>query len=406
VIKTSVVESPAETVGVLVAEATTGDTNTYSTDVGELLEGWVQLVDASSGKQYYFNEAEGTTTWDRPVGADLTAQTEHDSSNDTAIPLPQGWITVEDVDTGGIYYVNKIENKTTWDRPVLIGASSIARRTTTVGGGRNRSAHAFASFGFGGTLCVFRVSPSSRTLEMHKVCDLVASHPVVLAEKYKRGLGIVGALNNSDSGLVSSYVAAKAKESNPDLLWNLIQIASQAEGRLRSDEGVADTSSPESSVIQLLLQSETSSNTVDNRYDEAEAIDSRSNRACLDSIESLLLHGKREEAVEEAVASRQFAMALLIASMCDRVTFQYVTKKFAMEIASNGAPLHTIALLFSGQLEPPPDSALDRAGLLPTVWSDATDKLRQTWRQHLCAIISNRILGWDRIVLSLGDHFT
>ena len=90
----------------------------------------------------------------------------------------------------------------------------------------------------------------------------------------------------------------------------------------------------------------------------------------LKKVEQLLLRGQREEAVQEALSSNNFAMALLVASMCDRSTFQNATKEFADEILSNGSPLHTLAMLFSGQLQPPADSALDRTGTKPSIWDN------------------------------------
>ena len=37
-------------------------------------------------------------------------------------------------------------------------------------------------------------------------------------------------------------------------------------------------------------------------------------------------------------------------------------------------------------------------------WGVKPDELRETWKRHLAAIINNRTVGWDRIVLSLGDR--
>ncbi|KAI2496147.1 COPII vesicle coating [Fragilaria crotonensis] len=404
----AVEESPCYEEGAAIND-TAGDAGVVLNAEGELLEGWVDLVDIPSGKHYYFNEASGSTTWKRPVripkSLDFPPTTttprevETVVSHDSLPPLPKGWIAVEDPNGGGTYFVNEIDNRTTWERP-----RSTSGGITNNAGLKIGSPRAFASFGFGGRLCVFRASSRPRTVEMHGVSDLVPSHPVIIAETRKRRFGIVGALNDADSTAVESYIEANAIERTSEFLWSLIQIASRSEGRLRSDEGVTDVSSPESSIIQLLLQAESSHDDSGDRYHNTSGTDIASNRASLHSIESLLLHGKREEAVQEAIASQQFAMALLIASMCDRSTFQHATKQFAEEIASSGSPLYTLALLFSGQLEPPPDSALEMSGLVPTVWSDSTEKLRRTWKQHLCAIVSNRILGWDRIVLSLGDR--
>ena len=409
---TAMVENVTHDEGAQVGD-TTDNADVAAHEGGELLDGWVDIVDVPTGKHYYFNEASGDTTWERPVRMPISLdpptsielrEIESVPSHDGVAPLPKGWIAVEDRDTGGTYYFNEIENKTTWDLPTTDVGSEASETGNDRVGRNSRPTHAFASFGFGGRLCVFRASPRPQIVEMHRVCHFVPSHPVIRAEKMKHRFGIVGALNDADSAVVTSYIRANAIESTSEFLWSLIQIASQSEGRLRSDEGVTDLSSPESSIIQLLLQAETSPYDSGDKSDAMSENDVTNNRASLHSIESLLLHGKREEAVQEAIASQQFAMALLVASMCDRSTFQHATKKFAEQIASSGSPLYTLALLFSGQLDPPPDSALEMSGLVPTVWSESTEELRYTWKQHMCAIISNRILGWDRIVLSLGDR--
>lgn len=79
----------------------------------------------------------------------------------------------------------------------------------------------------------------------------------------------------------------------------------------------------------------------------------------------------------------------MIASHCGAETYQQVVQQYADKAFRNGSPLHTIGLLFSGQ-------QLDVS--LPT----DSKELLESWRQHLAAIISNRITGWDRAVFSLG----
>ena len=74
----------------------------------------------------------------------------------------------------------------------------------------------------------------------------------VEARRAKRGIN--GPLNSSAAMCVMSYIAEKVVEEKEDLLWNLISIAAKSKGRLRSDEGVSESSSPEAAIIELLLR--------------------------------------------------------------------------------------------------------------------------------------------------------
>jgi len=407
-----------------------------------LPDGWVGLVDENTGQPYYFNEEKNVTRWELPQEDDenlipgenvegkderklseIPAKNESEAnlSDNRKAVLPEGWVELSDP-SGNTYYFNEIEQSTTWERPLAayveqelkpkkVDLVAEVRDSSNASNGVKSSndtrkmpnpIRGFASFGFGGRLCIHRPSSKGK-VEIHKVNSLVASHPIVMVETKKRDHGIGGALNSANSDSVSSYIREQVNESSSDNLWSLIKIAAESEGRLRSDEGVADTSSPESAMIQLFLQSSIGNGEGDSPSAKSFE-DVARDRIALEKVESLLLHGKREEAVEEAVTGNHFGLALLVAGMCGGKTFQNATKKFADKVLLSESPLYTLALLFSGNLEPPPDSALEKVGLTPTVWSNSTTALLHTWKQHLCAIISNRILGWDRIVLSLGDR--
>jgi len=421
----------------------------------KLSDGWMELVDENTGQVYYFNEEKKITTWElpkdddrslgcmeNPEGMDVTGLEPDigscDSLNQPEIPvknqkaeilsdgpetLPKGWSELVDP-SGNTYYFNEVDKTTTWERPILesldqapttakseetefmptiqepIDVSKDSRSSNDITR-RSRPNCSFVSFGFGGKLCIHRRSNKGK-VEIHKVNSLLSSHPIVLAETKKRDHGIIGSLNGAENDSVSAYIRGQVNVDSSDDLWSLIQIAAESEGRLRSDEGVADTSSPESAMIRLFLQASVGSEEELSSAHSSEDI--TRDRDALERVESLLLHGKREEAVEAAVSGNHFGLALLVAGMCGGKTFQNATKKFADKALLSGSPLYTLALLFSGNFEPPPDSALEKIGLMPTVWSNSTTALLHSWKQHLCAIISNRILGWDRIVLSLGDR--
>lgn len=71
--------------------------------------GWKELMDPSSGRPYYYNENDGTTSWDRPAAAPENTET---------APLPAGWREVIDPGSGRPYYYNEVDNTTSWDRPM------------------------------------------------------------------------------------------------------------------------------------------------------------------------------------------------------------------------------------------------------------------------------------------------
>lgn len=94
-----------------------------------------------------------------------------------------------------------------------------------------------------------------------------------------------------------------------------------------------------------------------------------------------------------------FATALLVASMCDTDTYKRVARKYAEHTFTTASPMYTTALLFSESLEAPASRRFGNWGVKPS-------ELKETWKSHLAAIISNRVDGWDKIVLSLGDRLS
>lgn len=105
-----------------------------------------------------------------------------------------------------------------------------------------------------------------------------------------------------------------------------------------------------------------------------------------------MLRGQREAAVELAMETNNYALALLIGAYCDSETYNRVAKQCAEKLLRSGSPLHTITMLFSGEI------------LDSSIWSESSSELLESWTSHLAAIISNRTQGWQRVVFTLGTR--
>jgi len=344
-----------------------------------------------------------------------------------------------DPSSGKTYYFNKIDERTTWDRPLVgddkansteaMKKQESSKKQVSVGlktsestrKDRHRPAHAVASFGFGGKLCVWRPQGKKEsTVSIYRTCHILPENEMVCMEREKEQANISGPLNAAPDASVMSYIERKAQCGQTDMLWQLILIAAKSKGRLRSDDGVKNKDGPEAAIVKLLLRDgdtvepDTKINDGGGHYENSDkdkesyglSTESRSpegkngGSSRLDNVQSLLLRGKREEAVEEAIACQNFEMALFIASYCKRETYQRVAKLFGDEVLMIGSPLHTIAMSLSGQLR----VSTSVGGSKSSYWEGSPEDLCKTWKQHLAAIISNRNFGWDRMVLSLGDR--
>ncbi len=119
----------------------------------------------------------------------------------------------------------------------------------------------------------------------------------------------------------------------------------------------------------------------------------------LEEIQSLLLRGKREDAVRCALTGNQYALALLIASVCDQSIYHAVARAFVDKALPLGTPLHTVTSLFANQTQP-----IVTDDGKSSFWMSSTQNLGKTWRYHLASILSNQTQGWKKIVIALGDH--
>ncbi|KAL7493711.1 hypothetical protein ACHAWT_002568 [Skeletonema menzelii] len=420
-------------------------------DTGGLPHGWKELRDEATGNVYYWNEETNETRWDYP---DLTADgdvgaadvhtvekeetdqvvedegfseqvaPENDGGDGTVEPQPsdqyndlqEGWIAAVDETSGNTYYYNEKTNETTWDKPVAETKPEFPSIATPKLSQRCRPAHAIATFGFGGRLCVMmpQVAASlSGTVSQPSSsdCPTMRRGPVVIhrvKDLIPRGHKF-SIPSSTDSDTVGPLVKAKEKDvvsflkqksaSPESLIWNMINIAAQNKGRLKNGDDVVD-GGPEEAIVDLLLSVGTNG-----KKSDPNSATIQSTNSDLNEVQDLLLRGDRDCAVIEALRQKNYALALIIATMCDDDTYQMVARQFADDVLSAGSPLYTTTLLLTDNLQLPPKDELrdPRHGL--SFWcKDPYQDLDTNWTQQLASILSNKRANYTKIIMTLGDR--
>ena len=86
---------------------------------GALPAGWKELKDPASGATYYLNEADNSTTWERPAAKPIyaAAPPPPPPAAPAAAPLPAPWQAVVDPGTQRTYYYNYQTGDTSWTKP-------------------------------------------------------------------------------------------------------------------------------------------------------------------------------------------------------------------------------------------------------------------------------------------------
>ena len=245
----------------------------------ELPPGWLELIDEVSGASYYLNETENITTWERPSAApsgvtekgnphvEATPKESSASPPQESMgppieisPLQEGWSEIVDPGSGQSYYFNEESGETTWDRPIAPTTRAFTSSGSKITGKSDSlpPARVFATFGFGGRLCVWKAKAPS-TVVIYRTGYILKEDPVVVAEQKKKENNVVGPLNSCEDDAVLKHIDSKTtiettnEAPSQDLLWSLALIAAKSNGRLRSDDGVRNPRSPEAGIVSLLL---------------------------------------------------------------------------------------------------------------------------------------------------------
>ena len=81
---------------------------------GDLADGWEEVQDPTTGKNYYYNKETQETSWEKP-----TSTTSEPGTDESALPSEgeNDWVETVDPSSGETYYYNAKTGETSWENP-------------------------------------------------------------------------------------------------------------------------------------------------------------------------------------------------------------------------------------------------------------------------------------------------
>lgn len=120
----------------------------------------------------------------------------------------------------------------------------------------------------------------------------------------------------------------------------------------------------------------------------------------LSQIETLLMLGRREEAVKIAIESNNWSLALLISSVCDKKVYQEVVRAYSDYSFPKTSGLNLLSLIYSNQAE----NTIRHGGKVFAASGIPQSSFESTWGRNLTAVISNKVDDWSQLARHIGDR--
>ncbi|GMP95817.1 hypothetical protein CsSME_00044717 [Camellia sinensis var. sinensis] len=314
-----------------------------------------------------------------------------------------------------------------------------------------RPSHALVTFGFGGKLIVMKDNSSLSASSYGSQDPLGGSISVlslmeVVTEKIDPSSMAVGAFDYFNTlcrqsfpgPLVGGNVGNKevnkwideriANCESPDvdyrkgevlrLLLSLLKIACQYYGKLRSpfgtDTALGESDAPESAVSRLF----TSANSNGAQFSDYGALahclqklpSEGQMQATAAEVQSLLVSGRKKEALHCATEGQLWGPALVLAAQLGDQFYVDTVKQMALRQLVTGSPLRTLCLLIAGQ---PADvfstdnmsggSIPGAVNMSPQPAQYGTNVMLDDWEENLAVITANRTKDDELVLIHLGD---
>jgi hypothetical protein len=126
----------------------------------------------------------------------------------------------------------------------------------------------------------------------------------------------------------------------------------------------------------------------------------------LSQIETLLLLGRREEAIDIAMKAHLWSLALLIGSVCEKKVYQEVVRAYSESSFPRNSAMNLISLIYSNQAENTirHGGKLLATGASPATSSSLASSAETIWARNLTAVITNKVDDWGLLARQIGDR--
>ncbi|KAI3453486.1 hypothetical protein Pfo_010149 [Paulownia fortunei] len=314
-----------------------------------------------------------------------------------------------------------------------------------------RPAHALVTFGFGGKLIVLKDNSSTENFHFGSQNPLGGSISVLSltevvnhnADASSHGMDICnyfqalcrqcvpGPLSGGSVGTrelnkwiderIANPVSADMdyrKAEGLRLLLSLLKIACQYYGKLRSPYGtdavLKESDAPESAVSRLFASAKRNGSQFRKYGAVAQCLQQMPSegqmRVTAAEVQSLLVSGRKKEALQCAQEGQLWGPALVLAAQLGDQFYVETVKQMALCQFVAGSPLRTLCLLIAGQ--PADVFSADRtaissmAGAINMPQQPAqfgANGMLDDWEENLAVITANRTKDDELVLMHLGD---
>ncbi|KAH0742058.1 hypothetical protein KY290_035101 [Solanum tuberosum] len=313
-----------------------------------------------------------------------------------------------------------------------------------------RPPHALVTFGFGGKLIVMKdysssgnssfgsQNPVGGSISLLNLMDVVServdsSSLAMGACDYTRALcrqSFLGPLVGGSPSIkeLNKWIDERISNSeSPDmdyrkgevlrLLLSLLKIACQYYGKLRSPFGteavLKESDVPETVVAKLFASVKRNGMQLNQYGTVAQCLQQLPSegqmRTTASEVQSLLVSGRKKEALQCAQEGQLWGPALVLAAQLGDQFYVETVKQMALQQLVAGSPLRTLCLLIAGQpadvfsVESTSQSGMPVVNAVQQPAQFGANIMLDDWEENLAVITANRTKDDELVLIHLGD---